>query len=820
MKKTIALLLFLTSLICSSQNNQLSKEQIKIEYNKGNYKTIIDAHLKNNANNYDIDKINLVAKCYEKTENLYKALEYLNIAIQISKETNNTISLLDNYINIALVNKKIQKRENYTKAINFLLKALEINKLININDDTKNIIHNNLANCYKRLQQKENSLFHHKKALSIAKANKDSIKIARSYSNIGALYLNINSTEKDLNRLEYYSTEALRYNPKPHYSLFLNLGIASYLKKKYQKAINNHNKAIQIILGKTSYNKFQTIAYEQIKNSNKKGDLLNVLFEKTYAWIKYAEQEKKNKFLEEGLKTIKLADKIIDLLFIEAKEEKTKTYWRQRASKFYFLGVHISHLLNDTETIFYFTEKNKALLLLNNTTLSKLNRTIKIPDSIKNKEVRIRKEIYHLENLLTLENKNKSQNKLFEKKLELDIYFQSLKSKYPNYIKNNKNLAQVLPLKEFQNKIKDTNTCYISYLWNKSENQFDALYGIIITKNSSNSFKIEDLKGFNQRVLKYKTQVSKPITTTNDQKKHQEVAHLLYLDLFPLEIKSKIRNKKLIIIPDNELANIPFEALITNNTTNALLINSNEISYAYSASFLIENNSIHRQAKKSIIGFAPHSFSQLNLPSLPRSINETTTIINNFNGDLFEEKNATKVQFLTNLNNYKIIHLSTHADVSDSINPWIAFKNEKLYLNELYTSKNQAELVVLNACKTSIGDIKEGEGVFSLARGFFYSGSKSVISSLWNVNDKSNTEITLSFYKYLKDGQSKSAALRQAKLDYLDTHSLSEASPYYWSSLILIGDDSALKLTNNSLFYIILSVLLSILLFFILKNNG
>ena len=109
------------------------------------------------------------------------------------------------------------------------------------------------------------------------------------------------------------------------------------------------------------------------------------------------------------------------------------------------------------------------------------------------------------------------------------------------------------------------------------------------------------------------------------------------------------------------------------------------------------------------------------------------------------------------MNNYKIIHLSTHANANDSISPWIAFKNEKLYLNELYTTKNQAELVVLNACNSSIGQLNNGEGVFSLARGFFYSGANSVISSLWNVNDKSNAEITLSFYQHLKKGKSKSA---------------------------------------------------------------
>ena len=72
-------------------------------------------------------------------------------------------------------------------------------------------------------------------------------------------------------------------------------------------------------------------------------------------------------------------------------------------------------------------------------------------------------------------------------------------------------------------------------------------------------------------------------------------------------------------------------------------------------------------------------------------------------------------------------------------------------------------IFVLSACNTSLGNIKEGEGVFSLARGFFYSGANSVVSSLWNVNDKSTSQIISSFYENLEKGKSKSSALRLAK---------------------------------------------------------
>jgi CHAT domain-containing protein len=280
-----------------------------------------------------------------------------------------------------------------------------------------------------------------------------------------------------------------------------------------------------------------------------------------------------------------------------------------------------------------------------------------------------------------------------------------------------------------------------------------------------------------------------------------------------MEIKNEC---KLIIIPDYNIQNIPFESLYYNNQ---IVIKTHETSYAYSYSFLLLNNLIKRNPKKQLISFAPYVFNYDNLKPLNNSLYESEQITKILNGDNFQKDSATTDNFKKQIFDYNIINISSHANANDSITPWIAFRDKKITLKEINQIKNQAELVVLNACKTTLGDIKKGEGVFSLARGFLQSGSKSVISSLWNVNDKSNAEITLSFYNYIKNGQSKSAALRQAKLDYLKTHSLSEASPYYWSSLILIGDDSAIKHEHNLLYYMLLSVLFLVILFFILKKS-
>jgi CHAT domain-containing protein len=184
---------------------------------------------------------------------------------------------------------------------------------------------------------------------------------------------------------------------------------------------------------------------------------------------------------------------------------------------------------------------------------------------------------------------------------------------------------------------------------------------------------------------------------------------------------------------------------------------------------------------------APVQFDSLGLSPLSYSQNEITFLESSFAGDYFTRQEATKDRFMDQFPSYNMVHLATHADAQDETMPWIAFSDGKLTLNELYLKPNQAEMVVLSGCNTTLGEQAIGEGVISLARGFFYGGTQSVVSSLWNINDQATPYIMDRFYGYIKDGKDKATALSLAKQDYLTDHSLSETSPYYWASFVLLG---------------------------------
>jgi len=80
-----------------------------------------------------------------------------------------------------------------------------------------------------------------------------------------------------------------------------------------------------------------------------------------------------------------------------------------------------------------------------------------------------------------------------------------------------------------------------------------------------------------------------------------------------------------------------------------------------------------------------------------------------------------------------------------------------------------------------------GEGVLGLTRAFFYAGARNVTVSLWNVNDSATSALMKGFYTRLNQGESKSEALRQAKLRLLNGSNLAWRNPYFWGAFVLVG---------------------------------
>lgn len=96
------------------------------------------------------------------------------------------------------------------------------------------------------------------------------------------------------------------------------------------------------------------------------------------------------------------------------------------------------------------------------------------------------------------------------------------------------------------------------------------------------------------------------------------------------------------------------------------------------------------------------------------------------------------------------------------------------------------KLVVLSACDTGLGEVKNGEGVYGLRRAFTLAGTESIVMSLWAVSDYITREIMVEYYKNLKQGIGRSESLRQVQLKMLKKEN--RQHPFYWASFIQSGE--------------------------------
>lgn len=329
-----------------------------------------------------------------------------------------------------------------------------------------------------------------------------------------------------------------------------------------------------------------------------------------------------------------------------------------------------------------------------------------------------------------------------------------------------------------------------------------------------------------------------------------KITHSLYQQLwepFALEFDKE----RVLVIPSRILFNLNFDILTERELVDYTefssigLLARHDISYHYSL-WLLDGKK-HSNIPTNYIAFAPgfvdsmkqnylnsikdslsFDYAYLSLLPQPFSIHLANRASRLFKGKSYVYEQSTPEVFREYAGNNKIIHIATHAE-SNNISPAFsrlifaksdrADEDNSIYAFEIYNTELKAHLTVLTACETGKPIYKPGEGMISLAHAFQYSGSESLLTSLWRIDEKSSMEITEHFLAFLAEGMAKDKALKQAKLKYLSTAKGRTLSPQYWAGLVLIGNPDPIEDLNknhNLAFWIlgiVFIVLLCILIF-------
>lgn len=345
-------------------------------------------------------------------------------------------------------------------------------------------------------------------------------------------------------------------------------------------------------------------------------------------------------------------------------------------------------------------------------------------------------------------------------------------------------------------------------------------YALTISRQDIKLYNIAGTTGLSEKLVDYFQLLHNPIKTPIT--KSQE----LYLQLIaPLEQELKKYNT-LTIIPDDFLHYLPFEVLENQGTP---LIQTHQIHYANSLALwlLIKNMPpVSGENKSLFAAFAPRYNKDESksvdsrgkrFQDIAGATNEARAIAAGINGDLYLDEQATLENFMELTTSYKIYHLAMHAllDEKEHTNSALVFQdNMYLDFSSLYGLYFPADLVVLSACNTGVGQLAAGEGLLSLSRALTYSGVRSSVYSLWEVPDEETSEIMISFYDYLNQGMNKATALAEAKRDFIKNNPL-KTHPYYWAGFVINGDTlPIIKKENPYKWYLAGGVVLVAALFF------
>jgi CHAT domain-containing protein len=501
-------------------------------------------------------------------------------------------------------------------------------------------------------------------------------------------------------------------------------------------------------------------------------------------------------------------DLLQSLLVYENSKIISQTRNRSRVENY----IEICDYLYQKEKDIYYVEK--AFFLSEKTKSTVLKNYIRQNKTISKEEKNIIEQLQNWNNIIVKEQEKRDLadiskiNFAIKKQNEWMLLLKSIKSKTEISLDENINLKKL-----FQ-KLENDKATLISYF---SGNQ--NMYSFTLQNHKIKLQKLENANQNGSLVRKFVAYFSDANAIENDVSGYNSLGNQVYKYL---KLPQKSVNKNLIIIPDGILNFFPFEALITKKsaTTNFAkmhyLLHDFKIGYNNSVSFYLEEKPFQYQ-KETVLGVFP-IFENSNL-ELAFSKKELENLSNHFEGKYLQKKDATFQNFKANAALFSILHLSTHASSGTIDEPArIHFYDQEILYSELYNLSINPNLVVLSACETGLGKLYKSEGAMSVARGFQFAGAKNILFSLWKVNDYTTSVFMDKFYKNIESGNSYFESNQQAKLDFLNDNSISNAkkSPYYWSAMVYYGGLENYEVSYYKLL-IVFIFLIGIDLFFLLK---
>ncbi len=691
--------------------------------------------------------LNALGNAYRSLGQYQEAIEYHQQSLVITREIKDLQGEAASLDNLGLAYRSLGQ---YQKAIKFHRQSLDIAREIkDLRGEAASL--GNLGLAYLSLGQPQKAIEYHQQSLAIDREIKNRQGEAASLGNLGSAYFSLGQYEKAIEFYQQYLTIAREIGDRQGEANSLgNLGIAYGSLGQYQKAIEYHQQSLAI--------------------NREIGDRAGEALSLNNLGVAYRD----NKQPAEAIKNLEASLNIyLDMRGGLLRDDRKD-----------FLASNERTVITLAEVLIQQNQPEKAFEWLNLATTADLADYNRLIDA----------KVADLDAQKALDNWNTDNQQLEGMRRQLqDKYSQELAQQIRQFeekvYKNAETIGQKYPeiaelfetkptdIAQLQKNIApDTLVIQPVPLRDKVALFLVTREKLIVIQSDA---KADD---FNQLVSQYRTQLA-------DYKNadYLVTSSKLY-EILIRPIESQIASsspKNIAIIATGQLRYIPFETLYDKKNDQVLL-------EKYPIYYLtrISTSTPPATERKPLQGLA-FANPKPTQEELKGTEIEAETISKIFPGsEKYLGTNATLDIFKKQAFRFSILHLGTHGcfDLAGCPNLGMQANSILFANNQQYNIADAAllglkntELITLSACQTAKEANADGQEISGLAYVLERAGAKSVIASLWNAEDNTSAEIMTQFYQNLKNGMSKSEAMRQAKLSQIKSH------PFFWSPFILIG---------------------------------
>ena len=600
----------------------------------------------------------------------------------------------------------------------------------------------------------------------------------------------------------------------------LNLGRANFIKHQLDGAMQSYLQSMRYLKISNGTDILENPSTENIAPIGSKEMIQELFNSKTELLLQLYKERHDHKWLDACLRTAILNDSLISQIRHEQLGEQSKLYWREMTRGFFADAIEASFLAGDNNLAFFFMERSRSVLLQDK--LNELGARALLPPE---KTYALEKQQIQMvelqQKMLTFSDTSSQFRKLriqlLQTKDKLEQQIKSLEILYPAYYQY-KYAENVKSLVSLQDYLKKRRQSFIEYFI-----QDTSSFALCVTPDKTSLIRISNTMGnLETFLMHYIHSCSDENELNRNFPSFLANAHQLCNVLFS---PFSLQRGRVVICQDNYL--VPFETFTQTASGRDFLIYNYSFSYVYSAQYLM-NPYTEFTGKGDFLGIAPVNFGAYKeLPDLDLSDVALKQCSDSYHQKkLLLYKDASRENFIRQVSSYSTATILTHARADTTDNePTLFMSDSAIRLSELQMlNKPATHLIVLSACQTNAGRSLTGEGVYSLARGFFAVGIPAVAATQWVADNRAIYIISEKFNQLIAGGMNKDEALQKAKLSYIQSGEKGNILPYYWADLILIGNSDPIHFstgqkTNWLFLTMLLTVLALLVLFLIMKSN-